>query len=179
MIFDHFVQTASDDDCQDGVVDEHSDQGLAQPGVGRGLGFARRIRAVLAEADAKPADDIVPGPGADRQQENATKHASEQPSAATSPALSHTRSHRKRVGGAYGDQTRTGYVNTFSSVRCGSNFCSESIDQIVSGAYQSLVLLTAADYYFILERYAALCLVPRATSWAGRLHGFLAVVGIQ
>ena len=41
MIFDHFVQTASDDDCQDGVVDEHSDQGLAQPGVGRGLGLSR------------------------------------------------------------------------------------------------------------------------------------------
>ena len=123
MIFEHFVQTANDGEYRDGIGNEHSDQaGLAQAGTGRGLAFARRLRAVLAEADVNPADDTVAGPAVDRQKQDDTEDAAEQLSVSTSPALSHTRTHRKRPGGAYGDQTRTGYVNTFSSVRWNSNF---------------------------------------------------------
>lgn len=177
MIFEHFAQRAGDGERRDGVGDEHSHQtGLAQAGTGRGLGFARRLRAVLAEADAKPADDTVSGPEVDREEENDSEEAAEQRSAPTSPALSHTRSHRKRPSGAYGDQTRTGYVNTFSSVRWSSSF---ALNPQTKSCLALTILFCCARYDPIRECCAARCLVPRATSWAARLHGFLTVVGIQ
>lgn len=118
MIFEHFVQRGSDGECQDSVGDgEQHESGLAQAGTGRGLGFARRLRAVLAEADTKlPGVDTAAEQGDDRLHDD-KEETEEQLSAAPSQALSHTRSHRKRLAGAYSDQTRTGYVNTFSSVR--------------------------------------------------------------
>ena len=115
MMFEHFVQSSSESQADTGDR-ETMDTGLAQAGTGRGLGFARRLRAVLAEGDAKPIDnDREAEQGSDTQEPTDKQQDVELPGS-DSPALSHTRSHRKRPGGAYGDQTRTGYVNTFSSV---------------------------------------------------------------
>lgn len=123
MIFEHFVQIASDTKREDGGDERENDTGLAQAGAGRGIAFARRMRATLAEAAAKvPNDDTATQQGIYHQQEEDDDNDDQaqvrnELSGAASPGLSRTRSHRKRSGGAYGDQTRTGYVNTFSSVR--------------------------------------------------------------
>jgi hypothetical protein len=135
MIFEHFSQTGGNSGRGDGSEEagqeggqladaeaEAEEQGLRQAGTGRGLGFARRLRAALAEVDANKLDGDE---GSEQEQEEGEEQEQSSVAAAASPPLSRTRSHRKRAGGAYGDHTRTGYVNTFSSVRSAhlSSFC--------------------------------------------------------